>query len=77
MKRDTALALLGGVARSVEATAQALRCTRQAVYKWPADKPLPRSVADKVSAAVRQRANQLKAEGRHLHPMEIDAITLE
>lgn len=74
MKKTTALSLLGG---SVTAAAKHLQCTRQAIHKWPTDRPLPRAVADRVLAArVRLRAELLRAQGEQLDPIEEDAVSL-
>lgn len=73
MKRDTALALLGG---TVAQAAQALNISHQAIYKWPTDKPLPRSTADRVLATrVRLNAEALRKESP-LDPITDDAVTL-
>ncbi len=74
MMKLTALSLLGG---SPSKAAKLLGCTRQAVYKWPDDRPLPRKVADRVLAAhLRQRADLMRAEGQTLDPLEADAVAL-
>jgi hypothetical protein len=74
VKKATAFALLGGNTRAV---AHFLGISIQAVYKWPEDKPLPRSVADRVLAArVRLQAEALVAEGRVIDPLEEDAVSV-
>lgn len=74
MKKATAIALLGG---SVRSAAKALRCSRQAVAKWPHDGPLSPRIADRVIAAcVRQRAEEARARGEELNELEEDALSM-
>jgi hypothetical protein len=78
MKKQTAIALLGGTVREV---ATNLGCSTQAVYQWPDDGKLPRATADRVIAThVRMRAaarqKWLRKRGMDIAPIERDMVAL-
>lgn len=76
MKKQTALALLGGTAATAS---QLLDCTPQAVHQWPDQ--LPRSIADRVLAARLRHewADEIKLIDRDksvIHEIICDALEL-
>ncbi len=72
MKRETALALLGGTPARA---ARTLGCRAVTVYRWP--DPLPRHVADRVLACwLRLSVRDRMSRGEPVDPVELDAVDL-
>jgi len=80
MMKETAFALLVADVpeqHKMKRFCELLAVTREWVYQWPKDKPLPRSTADRVMGALfRKRAADYKALGYKLPDLEEDAVSL-